>query len=146
MNESYFEKFEFSNSFDQEKLRNFICNKTGEKFLKLVNMCSSHLRNKDGTIIIEVCKTQISLSFEEFVVVFYLTNIASLYTYEAHSVIKYLEFISSSQSLLIDPSASHGFPLTVEFMTLNVCLIHYVVAHILIPKKFNLGQVSKNYV
>lgn len=29
------------------------------------------------------------------------------------------------------------------FVTSNVRIIHYVVTHVLIPIKFNLGQVSK---
>lgn len=43
------------------------------------------------------------------------------------------DFLSSSQSLLIDPPESHKFPITARFRTLNVRIIHNVATHVLIP-------------
>lgn len=55
-----------SNSFDQARLRNFICNKPEKLFPNQVKMLYAHLRYKDAIITIEVCKTKISLFFEKF--------------------------------------------------------------------------------
>lgn len=74
---NYFMKFELFNSFDNNKL--------GEVFPKLVKLLYTYLRYKDGVITIEICKTQISISFEEFSIVCDFPCIDSLYTSKAPS-------------------------------------------------------------
>lgn len=92
---------------------------------------------------IEVCKTKFFLSFEEFVVVFDLPITSSLFISEDYNSIEDFDFLTSYQSLLIDPSTGHKFSFTMGLMNMNVRLIYYVVTCVLFPWKFNLRQVSK---
>lgn len=100
-----------------------------------------NLHYKDGVITSEACFTQISLSIEDFDVICDVPYNGPLYTFESLNVVKDFYFLFSFQSLPTDQSTSHKFPLTVGFVTLLICLIHYVKACVIISRKFNLGKL-----
>ncbi|CAI8606045.1 unnamed protein product [Vicia faba] len=109
-------------------------------------MLYAYLHFKDGKITRKIRKPRISPSFEEFVVACDLPTSKCLYTSEAPSFIEDFDFLSHLKLFFIKPSIGHKFPLTMWFDTLNARLILYVVTHVLISRKLNVGMMSKTDV
>lgn len=102
-----------------------------------------NLQRQDGIIIFELHKMKFFLTIEEFKIICNLSFSGTLFTCEALSEVENFDFLSSAQSLLVNPSKRHIFPLTVELMTMNCCLIHYMTINVLILKKFNQGNCQR---
>lgn len=140
--EIFFKDCEFIKLLKKANLREFICN-TMDIYPMPVKMFYANLRYADGSITVEVKKHPFSPFLEQ------LAEICNLPCFNPH----YLE-INQSEDLIIVVSLSFLYnldssipsPFLVGSVCLDIHLINYVVKHILVPKKKNLIQLSKDDV
>lgn len=104
---------------------------------------SLNIKYADGIITYEVRKHQNSLYLEEFVEICNLSCTISLYKPYELDIGEGFYFHIASHSFLLNPSGGIPSPFPVGCVHPNILPIHYVVSHILIPRKHNLGKISK---
>lgn len=143
MDESLFGGCRFFDVFVQAKFKDFICRTSEEKFPSLVKLFYSNINYKDGIISYEVCEQDIYLSLKKFVKIYYLPCTNSLY--KSGDLDNSEKFNSNVgyQYLISNPKFYLPFPLTTSYVCPSICIIYYVATPILIPRKINLGLVSK---
>lgn len=134
---------EFFRMLEEARMRNFIYDVLMEIYPILVRIFFANLKFSNGIITHEVKKYPISLSLEEF------AEICNLPCSRSHyQEIDQSEGFHTTTSFffLQDPDSIIPSPFLVGSVHPDIQLIHYVVNHILTPRKHSQGQLKKDDV
>lgn len=103
----------------------------------LVRMFYHNLGYVWGIITSEVRKRQIKLTLQEFM------EIYDLPCSKPRTKCSKYSHILTATSFLLDPNYGIPTPFNVRSVFPNIHITHYVISHILTPKKHNFGQLSR---
>lgn len=122
-----FQKYEFFKVFEDLKLRTFFCSPSRMVYPSLVKMFFFNIYFTDGIVFSEIRKNKIHLPLKDFVKTLDLPNNEALFNPDEQC----------------DKFNHKIAPFIIGIVRLNICLIHYMVNHIIFPRKIKFIQLTR---